>query len=134
MKQVLLLILLLTTSLTTLCQIKNYDNLVIRLKLQYKSNVATPKPKDIFINKFNRSIEIEGHQISLDSVKIVYFFDNNTKSIYQNQVKFECKNNHNCIIENTDNKDVSGLRISFKSQTACYSFINTLSEIKQLMN
>jgi len=116
-----------------LCQINNYDNLVSKLKLKYKNNVATSKPKDIFINKFNKSIEIEGHQVSVDSVKAIYFFDNAAKSSYQNQVKFEC-NTGNCIIYDVKNEKVSGLRIAFKTKQACYDFINILSEIRKSMN
>ena len=121
-------------STSAICQSQDYKNLETQIKILYKKNATTPIPKDIFINKFNKSIDIEGHQILLDSINIAYFFDNSSVPIYQNQVKFECKTANNCIIFNANNKNVSGLRVSFRSKSSCYNFINLLSEVERLMN
>lgn len=132
MKRFVLLLLLFKISASSFCQ-TSYNKLESQLKFLYKNDVAITNPKDIFINKFNKSIDIVGHQILLDSIKITYFYDRDAKPSYQNQVYFECKNS-NCIRNNIENKDFSGVTVPFKTKASCYRFINLLSEIKQLMD
>ena len=106
------------------------------MNIVYQNNAAVGgKPKHIFINRFNKSIDILGFQILLDSVKTVYRFDDTLKSIYRNQVAFECESTSqkNCI-KNALNEYSSALFISFKSKSACYDFMNLLFEIKECLD
>ncbi|MFI5139229.1 MAG: hypothetical protein ACHQIM_15505 [Sphingobacteriales bacterium] len=134
MKRFIILFLLIKISTSAFCQTQSYSKLENQLNLLYKNNV-TGKLKYIFINRFNKSIDISGFQVVLDSVQATYYFDNTAKAIYQNKVEIECVSNgsRNCL-KNAINGDSSGLSIPFKNKSACYEFINILSEIKELMD
>jgi hypothetical protein len=116
-----------------LSQSKNETQLWVQIKSLYKINVNASIPNEIFINNFDKTLDILNHQILLDSVKIIYFFDTTCKPIYANKVRFNCPDT-NCIIYETNNTEVSGLSIPFKSKSACYKFINLLSELKKSLN
>ena len=66
--------------------------------------------------------------IPLDEVKIVYNYNNSLPGYYH-FVKYQCRRGSNCI-KSMNGEYVSGLSVPLRSKTACYEFINLISNLK----
>ena len=125
-------VLILTIPVISFSQSKT-DNLVKRLNIFYKSNrvLFSGKVQEIYLNRGNRTLEIDNIVIPL----------NNFSATYKNSYNpYHKKNMHtanlaclegNCFFKNKDQEFISGTGLFFKTKNACFDFINIIDEIKE---
>ena len=117
------------------------DILIKKINKFHKENRDDPGKKinDMYVNKTNKTIDIDDFVISLDSYKATYYV-NHEKNETIHGVLFQCIENQDCIYKNGEknNRDkigfsLSGMGIAFKSKKACYEFINLIDELKKML-
>lgn len=106
----------------------NSAKVVNELKSYYNKNGIAKVEKEIFYNRSENILELDGYQIPLDEVKIVYNYNNSLPGYYH-FVKYQCRRGSNCI-KSMNGEYVSGLSVPLRSKTACYEFINLISNLK----
>lgn len=92
---------------------------------------ADPTLKEVFLNRQEKILDIQGFQIPLEKTKEIYEPDART---YQGikitgKVTFECE--WNCIENTEENKMNSGVGFSFKSKKGAYLFIELIYQLKK---
>ena len=135
MYKFLFLFLIAFTTIQKISLAQNIDGLLIKINKLYKENrvLMTGKIQEIYLNKTNKTIDIDDKIIPLDNYSINY---------ENSYIKFHKKNMNivyikciegNCILDRETKESNSALGFYFKTKKACYDFMNLLDEIRQLM-
>tara|TARA_R100000988_G_C3966486_1_gene149075 strand:- start:514 stop:891 length:378 start_codon:yes stop_codon:yes gene_type:complete len=92
---------------------------------------ADPTLKEVFLNRQQKILDIQGYQIPLNKTKEFYESDARTYNGIKiiGNVFFKC--DWNCIEDTTEKKMNSGVAFSFKSKKGAYLFINLIFELKK---
>ncbi len=106
----------------------NSNKVIDQIKLYYFNNGIAIGEKEIFYNNSENIIELDGYQIPLNEVKVVYNYNDSLPGFYH-FVYYECKQDKNCIKSKND-EYVFGFSVPFRSKEACYEFINLISNLK----
>ena len=139
MKKILFIITVaLIIPMVSICQVQ-LDNLLIKLNKLQKENrlMFVGKVQEIYLNKTNKTIDMDNLTIPLGSYTVNYLNSNeNIDNKYHKKnldiVSFRCTEG-NCLYRQSTNTYHNGFWIYFKSKKACYDFINTLDEIKNIL-
>jgi hypothetical protein len=81
----------------------------------------------IYFNQIEKVLDIEGYQIPLLEVKILYVYNN---EFGNHLVGFNC-NNSSCIYNSKGKKSLA-FSVPFISKQKCYEFIDLINKIKAL--
>lgn len=133
MKKVIPILLFFVLSpLLSLCQL-NSDNVLIKLNKLYKETrlLSTGKVQEIFINRTNKTVDIDNRIIPLTNYTASY--ENSYQTSFKrniDKVWLTCLDGQNCITLPEDDP-IKGLGLFFKSKKASYDFINLLDQLKQ---
>ncbi|PWK29246.1 hypothetical protein LV89_00086 [Arcicella aurantiaca] len=106
----------------------NFENTYKKVKSFYITNAVGQKHSTFFVNKADNIIEIADYQIPIFEVKCEY--ERSERGYHW--VEFNCFTG-NCIYRNKSDKPLSGFGIKFKSKEDCYTFINLISDLKDIM-
>lgn len=92
---------------------------------------ADPSLTEVFLNRQQKILDIEGYQIPLELTNEIYKPDARIHEGIKivGTVFFEC--DYNCIQNTSDNKKNSGVGFSFKSKKGAYIFINLIFRLKK---
>lgn len=145
MKKTLITILLSLIVMTTFSQ-SLVTNKINELQLFVNKNLiwsaqeqkSTNTTKKIWVNKTDNSLELTINSFGLNEVKFNYRFYQHD-GIDCHYVEVKCKDDSNCIHVNFGNSPVvntynSSAVYEFNSKLSCYSFINLVGELKQLLS
>ncbi len=129
MKRILLILTFLST-LTTFSQ-NEVKVIIDKINQNLITYGADPTLKEVFLNRQEKILDIQGFQIPLEKTKEIYEPD---AKIYQGikiigKVSFECE--WNCIENTEDNEKNSGVAFSFKSKKGAYLFIELIYQLKK---
>ncbi|MEN3324241.1 hypothetical protein VP395_10920 [Mariniflexile soesokkakense] len=126
----ILLILTFISGITSYSQ-NEIKDIIDKLNQNLTTYGADPSLKEVFLNRQEKILDIQGFQIPLEKTKEVYQPD---EKIYQGtkiigKVSFECE--WNCIKNTEDNEQNSGVAFSFKSKKGAYLFIDLIFQLKK---
>lgn len=136
-------ILFLITSLMTIPFISigqdKADAILVKLNKLYKENRVLPEKTvastyhEIFLNKTNKTIDINGYSIPLGGYKVDYNYSYYKYfNKYMHKAELTCIDG-DCIFIQVENRHMSGMGFFLTTKKACYDFINLLAEIKQAL-